>query len=134
MFQQKHLELAWYCLIFSNSSLLSKVINMTSLFAAYLMNDFCLHGFANMILEGSTPSWRTVSISHWNNEIRHILNCVTVTEHLCHNDHGYVPFVVSTFRSFPHSWLTTGFVTRVTRSVPLVEQFLLHLWEHLSSP
>ena len=36
------------------------------------------------------------------------------------NDHGYVPLVVSNIRSFPHSWLT-GFETRVTRQVQLVE-------------
>ena len=50
------------------------------------------------------------------------------------NDHRYVPLVVSTSRSFPHLWLITGFVTRVTRRVPLVEQELLTLPEHLSSP
>jgi hypothetical protein len=49
------------------------------------------------------------------------------------NDHGYVPPVVNTFRSFPHSWLITGFVTRLTRRVSLVEQELLTLREHLSS-
>jgi hypothetical protein len=38
------------------------------------------------------------------------------------NDHGYVLLVVSTSRSFPNSWLITGFVTRSTRRVPLVEQ------------
>ena len=32
-----------------------------------------------------------------------------------------------------HSWLITGFVTRLTRRVPLVEQELLTLPEHLSS-
>ena len=46
------------------------------------------------------------------------------------NDHGYIPLVVNTSRSFPHSGLITGFVTRV----PLVEQELLTLPEHLSSP
>jgi hypothetical protein len=35
------------------------------------------------------------------------------------NNHGYVPLVVSTSRSFPHSWPITGFVTGVTRRVPL---------------
>ena len=50
------------------------------------------------------------------------------------NDHGYVPLVVSTSRSFPHSRLITGFVTRLTRRLPLVEQELLILPEHLSSP
>ena len=50
------------------------------------------------------------------------------------NDHGYVPLVVNTIRSFPHSWLITGFVTRLTRWVSLVEQELPTLPEHLSSP
>jgi len=46
-----------------------------------------------------------------------------------------IPLVVNTFRSFPHSWLITGFVTRVTWQVPLlVEQTLPTLPEHLSSP
>ena len=30
------------------------------------------------------------------------------------NDHGYVTLVVNTSRSFPHSWLITGFITRLT--------------------
>ena len=38
------------------------------------------------------------------------------------NDHGYDPLVVNTSRSFPHSRLITGFVTSLTRRVPLVEQ------------
>ena len=49
------------------------------------------------------------------------------------NDHRYVP-LVNTSRSFPHSRLITGFVTRLIRRVPLVEQELLTLPEHLSSP
>jgi hypothetical protein len=36
--------------------------------------------------------------------------------------------------SFPNSRLITGFVTRLKRRVPLVEQELLTLPEHLSSP
>ena len=50
------------------------------------------------------------------------------------NDHGYVTLVVNTSRSFPHSWLITGFVTRLTGRVPLVEQELLTRLEQLSSP
>jgi hypothetical protein len=50
------------------------------------------------------------------------------------NDHGYVPLVVNTSLSFPHSRLITGFVTRLTRRVPLVEQGLPTLPGHLSSP
>jgi len=38
------------------------------------------------------------------------------------------------FPSCPHSRLITGFVTRLTRRVPLVEKELLTLPEHLSSP
>ena len=49
------------------------------------------------------------------------------------NDHRYVPLVVNTFRSFHHSWLINGFVTRVTRRVSLVEQKLLTLPEHMGS-
>jgi hypothetical protein len=56
---------------------------------------------------------------------------LTVMEYRCH---GYVPLVVSTPRSFPNSWLITGFITRLTRRVPLVEHGLLTLPEHLSSP
>ena len=48
------------------------------------------------------------------------------------NDHGYVPLVVNTSRSFPRSWLITGFVTRLTRRVSLMEQELPTLPEHLS--
>jgi hypothetical protein len=50
------------------------------------------------------------------------------------NDHGYVLLVVNTSLSFPHSRPITGFVTRLTRRVPLVEQELLTLPEQLSSP
>jgi hypothetical protein len=49
------------------------------------------------------------------------------------NDHGYVPLVVNTSRSFPHCWLISGFVTRLTRRVSLVEQELLTLPEHMRS-
>jgi len=59
---------------------------------------------------------------------------LTVMDICVTNDHGYVPLVVSTSRSFPHSWLITGFVTRLTRQMPLVEQALLTLPEHPSSP
>ena len=50
------------------------------------------------------------------------------------NDHGYVPLVVNISRLFPHSRLITGFVTRLTRRVPPVEQELLTLPEHPRSP
>jgi len=50
------------------------------------------------------------------------------------NHHGYVPLVVSTFRYFSHSWLISDFVTGSTRRVSLVEQELLTLLGHVSSP
>jgi len=56
---------------------------------------------------------------------------LTAMEYLCHNDHRYVPLVVNTSRLFPYSWLITGFVTGLTRQLPLVEQQLLPF---LSSP
>ena len=61
----------------------------------------------------------------WRSPLRNI--CVT-------NYHGYIPLVVNTFRSFSHSWRITGFVTKVSRLVSLVEQELLTLPEHPSSP
>jgi hypothetical protein len=50
------------------------------------------------------------------------------------NDHGYVPLVVNTSWPFPHSWLFTGFVSKLTRQVSLVAQELLTLPKHLFSP
>jgi hypothetical protein len=44
-----------------------------------------------------------------------------------------VPLVVSTSRSFPHWRLITGFVTRLTRRVPLVEKELPTLPERSGS-
>ena len=42
--------------------------------------------------------------------------------------------VVCTSQSIPHSCQTTGFVTILTRRLPLVEQELLTLPEHMSLP
>ena len=53
--------------------------------------------------------------------------------HCVTDDHGYVPLVVNTSWSFPHSRFITEFVTRLTRRVPIVEQELPTLPEHLSS-
>jgi hypothetical protein len=58
------------------------------------------------------------------------LTWLTVAEYVCH---GYVPLVVSTSRSFHHSWIITGFATRVTQIKSLVEQKLPTLPEHMSS-
>ena len=42
--------------------------------------------------------------------------------------HWYVPFVVITIPSFPHSYIT-GFLKRVTRPIPLVQQELPNIPE-----
>ena len=64
--------------------------------------------------------------------IHHVGNNVAFV--LGHTTNNHYLHVVNTSRSFPHSWLITGFVTRVTWRVPLVEQELLTLPEHLISP
>ena len=79
---------------------------------------FWFAGLTGVIYKSRLPPWLDWPL--WN-------ICVT-------NDHGYVPFVVNTSRSFPHAWLITGFITRLTRRVQLVEQELLTLPEHLRSP
>jgi hypothetical protein len=58
---------------------------------------------------------------------------LTVLEIFVTNDHGYVPLVIKHF-PVPSSFMTYHrFVTRLTRRVPLVEQKLFTLPEHLSS-
>ena len=51
-------------------------------------------------------------------------------------DHLYVPLFVNTSNSpsFPHSWLITEFVTRLTQRVSLKGQELITLPEYLRSP
>jgi len=57
-----------------------------------------------------------------------------VMEYLCQKLPRICSLVVNTSRSFLHSWFITGFVIRLTQRVPLVEQEMLTLTEHLSSP
>ena len=77
-------------------------------------------------------SWQKVS-QHISYKLR-TCTWLTVMQYLCNK----WPRICSTcrkhFRSFPHSWLISGFVTRLTRRVSLVEQELLTLPGHLSSP
>ena len=66
-----------------------------------------------------------ISRSHfWDPGILHFLNIKSLNNQL----------QLGWLLSFPHSWLITWFVTKLTRRVPLVEQELLTLLEHLSSP
>ena len=57
-----------------------------------------------------------------------------VVNTMCAYKTWYLPITVNTSRSFPHSWLITGFVNRLTRRVSPVEQELFTFPEHLSSP
>jgi hypothetical protein len=66
---------------------------------------------------------------HHNDLVSRSLRNICIT-----NDNGYVPLVVSTSRSFPHSWLITGFVTTASQLLSLEEQELLTLPDLLSSP
>jgi hypothetical protein len=59
---------------------------------------------------------------------------LTVMEYLCQKWPRICSIVVNTSRSFPCSWLITESVTGLTRWASLVEQELLTLQEHPSSP
>jgi hypothetical protein len=76
------------------------------------------------LLDKSSLRKLTVATTTW----------LTVMEYLCHKWPRYVPLVVNISRSFPHSWFITGFVTKLTRRVPLVEQELLTISEQMNSP
>jgi hypothetical protein len=61
---------------------------------------------------------------------------LTINSSILTNFNIDVPLVVSTSRFLSHSWLITGFVTRITRRVPLVAQELLsfrNTWIHRRS-
>ena len=57
-----------------------------------------------------------------------------LSEYLCNGWSRTCSLVVITMWSFPQSLFITGFVIRVTRRVPHVEQKLLNLPEHLIAP
>jgi hypothetical protein len=59
---------------------------------------------------------------------------LTVMEYLCHKWSRVCSTCRKHFWSFSHSWLITGFVTRLTRRESLVEQGLPIFPEHMSSP
>ena len=77
------------------------LVTQRSFYSIVVSNAYCVAFLCWL----SSPPWLDWPL--WN-------ICVT-------NDHGYAPLVVvNTSRSFPHSWLVNGFVTRLTRRVPLV--------------
>ena len=60
------------------------------------------------------------------------LQCMCIYLWTGYVEHGCVPLVATL--SDPHSWLITGFVTRVTRWMSLTKPELPTLPEYLSSP
>ena len=90
---------------------------------ANMTNSICLNIYHNTHMQITPhPPAGSHSIMISN------MTCLTSTEYLCHKwPPGYAPLVVSTSRSFPHSWLITGFVTRESRQMPLEEQTRLIL-------
>lgn len=80
--------------------------------------------------------WKIGVLSYYVDSFMvHIMNCITVSEYLCH---GWPPRICSvcsghnTFIPFL-SWLVTGFLTKVSPWVQLVEVELFNLSEHMCS-
>jgi hypothetical protein len=117
---QQHLHMEYLSLSWYDISELVVPIRISLIVAANkeATEPRVLIGYVEVITSKGLQSPPWLGWSLWN-------ICVT-------NDHRYVAFVVNTFRSFPHSCLITGFVTRLTRQVSLVEQELPTLLEHLS--
>ena len=83
--------------------------------------NFTLHGYVRKLKVLSTEIVSTIIVLNK----RHMTNFIFLFI-----VYLYVPLVVSTSGSFSHSYHITGFVTRLTRPVPLVEQELLTLPVH----
>ena len=82
--------------------------------------NFTLHGYVRKLKVLSTEIVSTIIVLNK----RHMTHFIFLF---------IVPLVVSTSGSFSHSYHITGFVTRLTRPVPLVVQELLTLHEDQSS-
>jgi hypothetical protein len=95
--------------------------DFSNIFKDTLSHSWCIQDVPELAvpiitstIEGCCKQW-----SYWTKEstvsitLRNI--CVT-------NDDGFFPFVVITIRPSPYYWLIIGFLTRVTRRVPLVGQ------------
>ena len=93
------------------------------------MEDCCWQG--NYWIKGSY--WLNRS-HHFESFTTTTMTWLTVMKYVFHTWPRICFTCRNTSRSFPHSWLITGFVTRVTRRMPLVEHELLTLPDHLSSP
>ena len=73
------------------------------------------------------------SCHHFDKIMVVTMTWLAITEYLCYKWPRTCFVVAITIRSFPHSWLITGFVTIVTRRVPNVEQEMNNIQAHMSS-
>ena len=101
---------------------------------------------SGLIYHGQEPRTTTIDkprfksllcwVSHRSKEIVYIPSCARISLLSTSQTFIFLLFVpeLNTSRSFPHSWLITGFVTRLARRVSPVEREILTLPEHLSSP
>jgi hypothetical protein len=91
-----------------------------------MYKNYCFLSFC-VVLNIWLPKWISQCAPVW-----HFFDVLLLEEFA--DTKGVIRIVVSTSRSFPNSRLITGFVTRLTWRVPLVEQELFTLPEHLNSP
>ena len=110
----------------------------TQLVYIKVFNNYSYTGIQNLYSQGmnigNSSSLQDKTLQKWN---VHCLNGCESNAKLCNRVDNcclFFPFVVITIRSSPHSWLITGFITRVPLRVSHVEQELPTLPEHLSSP
>ena len=97
----------------------------------------------NITMERYKMSWRLEFVD-WKfvflKSVYHISRCMTYAMTYLSSKHVFMSADddvdmehTRSSRTFPHSWLITGFVTRLIRRVSLVEQELLTPPEHMSS-
>jgi hypothetical protein len=92
-----------------------------------LLNQmFLLVNLLSLISKGNNPSLQKLYSCHHD-----LVNRYGIS--VSQNDHGYVPLVIKHFPVLSSFMTYHRFVTSLTRRVPLVEQKLFTLPEHLSS-
>jgi hypothetical protein len=87
---------------------------------------FLLVNLLSLISKGNNPSLQKLYSCHHD-----LVNRYGIS--VSQNDHGYVPLVIKHFPVLSSFMTYHRFVTSLTRRVPLVEQKLFTLPEHLSS-
>ena len=104
---------------------------LTFLLTPYLYT-FSLYENPSFIIFSAETEY--ISRRYWLSWSHHFESCDLVDSYgiSVTNDHAYVQLLVITSLSCSRAWLVTRFVTRLTRRLPLVEQELLSLPEHMS--